>query len=63
MYKVIKFFVDLQDNFHPYKVGDVFPREGMEVSEERLNELAGSENKQGEPLIAEGPKKRTKKKK
>jgi hypothetical protein len=51
MYKVISFFTDLQDFNHPYKVGDVFPRQGMNVSEERLKELAGSRNKQGKPLI------------
>jgi hypothetical protein len=51
MYKVIKFFTDLQDNFHPYNVGEMFPREGLEVSAERLAELAGSDNKQGVPLI------------
>ena len=51
MYKVISFFTDLQDFNHPYKVGDVFPRQGMNVSEERLKELAGSKNKQGKPLI------------
>lgn len=60
MYKVIKHFVDLQDNNHPYNAGDIFPRSGMEVSEDRLAELAGSENKQGVPLIQfveEKPKK------
>lgn len=51
MYRVIKFFTDLQDNDHPYNAGDSFPREGIEVTEERLAELAGSDNKQGEPLI------------
>ena len=51
MYKVIKFFTDLQDNDHPYDVGEPFPREGMEVSKERLAELSGSDNKRGEPLI------------
>lgn len=51
MYKVIKYFMDLQDNNHPYNVGDVFPRKGLEVKAERLAELAGSENKQGTPLI------------
>lgn len=51
MYKVIKAFVDLQDCNFPYKVGDVFPRNGKTVTEERLAELAGKENKQGEPLI------------
>lgn len=51
MYKVIKYFEDLQDNNRPYNVGDKFPHEGLSVSEERLAELAGSENKQGVPLI------------
>lgn len=51
MYKVIKYFTDLQDKNHPYNVGNIFPREGMEVTEERLAELTGSENKQGVPLI------------
>lgn len=52
MYKVIKYFVDLQDQNHVYNVGDVFPREGHEVSKERLAELSGKENLQGVPLIA-----------
>lgn len=51
MYRVIKYFTDLQDNDHPYDVGEQFPREGMEVSKERFAELSGSDNKRGEPLI------------
>lgn len=51
MYKVIKYFVDLQDNNYPYQVGDKFPRRGLKVSADRIAELAGSENKQGVPLI------------
>ena len=51
MYKVIKYFTDLQDGNFPYKVGDVFPRDGLTVTEERLAELAGKDNKQGTPLI------------
>lgn len=59
MYKVIKKFHDLQDAtktkngtiYHEYNVGDAFPRKGMDVSEERLAELAGPDNKQGVPLI------------
>lgn len=51
MYKVIKHFTDLQDKNYPYNVGDVYPREGHKVTEERLAELAGNENKQGVPLI------------
>lgn len=52
MYKVIKYFCDLQDGNHPYNAGDTFPRPGMTVTEERLAELAGSNNRQGVPLIA-----------
>lgn len=51
MYKVIKHFCDLQDKNHSYNEGDIFPREGLEVTEERLAELAGSQNRQGTPLI------------
>jgi hypothetical protein len=51
MYEVIKFFTDLQDNEHPYNVGDIFPRKGLEVTEGRLAELSGSNNRQGQPLI------------
>lgn len=51
MYKVIKFFTDLHDNNHPYNVGDIYPRKDVKVTESRIAELAGSNNKQGEPLI------------
>lgn len=51
MYKVIHFFTDLRDNSHPYNVGEKFPREGVSVSAERLEELSGKNNLQGKPLI------------
>ena len=51
MYKVIKFFTDMQDNDFPYDVGDVFPRENTEATAERIEELETSKNRQGEPLI------------
>lgn len=51
MYKVVRYFTDLQDNGHPYKVGDAFPRNGLTVSKERLAELSGYNNKQRTPLI------------
>lgn len=44
MYKVIKHFIDLHDNDHSYNEGDIFPREGVDVSKERIEELAGSTN-------------------
>lgn len=53
MYKVIKFFTDLQDNEHPYNVGDVFPRKGKDVTADRIAELSSAKNKQGVPLIEE----------
>lgn len=59
MYKVIKYFTDLQDSNHAYEVGDEFPREGMDVSEDRIAELAGPDNKQGTPLIELVPEKPT----
>lgn len=51
MFRVIKFFTDLQDKEHPYNVGDSFPREGMTVSEDRIKELSGYNNRQRTPLI------------
>lgn len=52
MYKVIVHFTDLQDNNWPYKTGDIFPRHGFSVTDARLAELSGSDNKRGIPLIA-----------
>lgn len=51
-YKVIHAFSDMQDFHHIYSVGDIFPRTGLKVSEERIKELAGKNNKQGQSLIA-----------
>lgn len=61
MYKVIKHFVDLQDGNHPYNEGDCFPRKGAKASDERIAELAGSNNLQNTPLIAVVEEKPTKK--
>ena len=44
-------WVDLQDNNYEYKQGDVYPRKGLEVSEERIKELSTINNKLGEVLI------------
>lgn len=46
-----KQWVDLQDNNYPYKQGDIYPRAGLEVSDERIKELSGIHNKLGEVLI------------
>lgn len=65
MYKVIKSFIDLQDNNYAYYVGDIFPRNGVEVGAERIAELSSYKNLQGVPLIEEVVEKpkRTRKKK
>ena len=63
-YEVVKTFADLQDGRYLYNVGDTFPHDGAEVSEDRLKELSGSSNKLGTPLIKEvKPKSKTTKKK
>ena len=65
-YRVIKHFVDLQDNNHKYDVGDTYPRKGLNVLQSRINELATNKNLQKTPLIEEipeveeKPKKKTK---
>lgn len=57
-YKVLTRFADLQDGKRIYEAGERFPRPGFSVSEERLTELAGSDNRAGHPLIAAEPEKR-----
>lgn len=59
MYRVLAKFTDLQDNKYAYKAGDIFPREGLKVSADRINELSTSANRRGIPLIEkiEEPKK------
>ena len=53
MYRVIKHFVDLQDNNYKYDVGDTYPRKGLNVLQSRINELASDKNLQKTPLIEE----------
>lgn len=50
-YIVVKDFSDIQDDRHVYHAGDTFPRMGLEVSDERVAELASKDNKRGEILI------------
>ena len=51
MYKVLTYFEDLQDNRHPYNEGDIFPRDGLTVTEERLAELSSENNRRKIQLI------------
>lgn len=53
MYKVIKAFTDLQDGCHVYHSGDIYPRKGAFITDDRIAELAGDSNRMGYPLIAE----------
>lgn len=69
MYRTIVMFTDLQDGGHKYEIGDIFPREGLEVEGKRIAELSSSKNKRGVALIEEikeehkeTPKKKAKKK-
>lgn len=58
-YTVIHPFRDLEDtgktfpNGRVYAVGDKFPATKRKISDERIDELKGSENKIGKPLIKE----------
>ena len=51
MYRVIKYFTDLQDNNHEYNVGDIYPHNKKKVSASRIKELSSDKNRQGIPLI------------
>ena len=53
MYRVIKYFTDLQDNDHEYNVGDIYPHNKKKVSASRIKELATDKNRRGVPLIEE----------
>lgn len=50
-YKVIKYFTDLQDNDYAYDVGDIYPRKGKKVTEERLTELSTENNRRNAVFI------------
>ena len=47
-YKACK---ELEDNEHLYKKGDTYPREGLNPTKKRINELSSKKNKIGEVLI------------
>jgi hypothetical protein len=51
MYKCVVFFSDLHDKSFEYRPGDIFPRSGLKVSPERLEELSTDKNRRGKPLI------------
>lgn len=55
MHKVIIDFMDLKDFNHIYRKGDLYPRDGAEPPVSRIEELSGSNNRFGRPLIEEIP--------
>ena len=67
MYRVIKAFVDLQDNNYAYDpqnpARNTYPRKGLNVLQSRINELASDKNLQKIPLIEEIPEAEEKPKK
>lgn len=64
-YKVIAYFEDLQDNNYAYDPKDpnrnTYPRKGLEVSKERIKELATTQNRRKIPLIKKVEEKKPKK--
>lgn len=51
-YIVIHSFKDLQDDNYIYQVGDFYPRKDIkEISDKRIEELSGVNNKIGKSLI------------
>lgn len=52
-YNVLRYFTDLQDDGYPYSVGDEYPRKGLTVTPERIEELKSGNNKRGIALIEE----------
>ena len=53
MYKVIYRFADKLDKDYIYEIGNTYPREGVDVTDERLAELASNGNAIGQPIIEE----------
>lgn len=53
MYRAVTYFVDRLDGNHAYKPGDIFPRQGIEVSEERINQLLTGNNNANLVVIEE----------
>ena len=51
MYRAVERFADIEDEKYIYDVGMIYPRKGLNPSDERIKELAGSENKVGKPVI------------
>lgn len=53
MYRVIRKFKDLKHDGHVYQIGDMYPKEGADVSKARLKELSTTKNKYKKIYIEE----------
>lgn len=62
MFLVLTSFFDLQDKNYEYHEGDIFPRKGIKVSDQRIQELASDKNRRKKPLIQKVEEKPKKKK-
>ena len=60
-WRVVVPFFDLQDGDYAYFVGDVFPRKGKTVSDERLAYLSGTKTRHKRPVIEKVPARKKKK--
>lgn len=58
MYIVTRYFTDAQDNEHFYREGDIYPRDGLSVSEQRIQDLMNGNNFQRISLIKKVPDKK-----
>ncbi|WP_277630394.1 hypothetical protein [Atopococcus tabaci] len=52
-YVAIVYFEDKKDEDTAYEAGTIYPREGVEVSATRINQLSSKNNKRKRPVIAE----------
>lgn len=59
LYRAISTFEDIADDNHRYNIGDNYPRKGLTVSEARISELSGYNNKRNRPVIEAYEKKFT----
>lgn len=50
-YVAIRYFEDMQDDNTAYDVGTIYPRKGVDVSDERIEILSSNRNNLGVPLI------------
>ncbi len=53
MYKVVRAFYDSTDKNNLYKVGDIYPADGVKTTKKRIDELANGTNRNGNVYIEE----------